>query len=772
MKIANKITLFFVIPGIIFAIVAGYIYYTACKNTLEEAIFQHLITAARSRANHVKTYLEEHKDKVELLANDSLLKNTLKSILNNRPDSLKDVKAANIDLVKDELKEARDNDEHIYEISIQDPNGRVIFSTYENSIGQDKSSDEYFLEGSKGVYIQDPYYSEMEKQSAINIAIPVLDDKNKLLLGVLVVRHVLKGFYEITTDRIGLGETGEIYLINKDSYMISPSRFKKDVILKQKVDTINAKHFFMSQGKKHIIHELEEIFVFPDYRGVMVLGTHAHIPGTQWGLLAEIDEKEALAPLGQIKVTLIIELLFTIMAILIISFLVSRMITGPITKLQKGVKIIGQGNLNYRVGTDSKDEIGDLSRAFDKMAEDLMKTTTSIDELNKEIVERKKLEAQLQQSQKMESIGTLAGGIAHDFNNILSPIMIHSEMVMMKLSPDSSIQFNLKEILKAAERATDMVKQILTFSRQKKGKRAAIKINPTLKEVLEMLRSSIPTTIDIHQDLKAESDIVLADPTQIHQILLNLATNAAHAMREKGGTLKVSLVQEDLDSEAVTEYSDLNPGSYLKLIVSDTGSGIDDETMQRIFEPYFTTKGPGEGTGMGLAVIHGIVKNYGGDITVESELGKGTTFNVYLPRIEADVSPVEEPSVQLPKGTERILFVDDEKAAVDAIQPMLENLDYKVTARTSSIEALEAFLNKPDAFDMVITDMTMPNMTGKDLAKEIMAIRSDIPVILCTGFSEQIDENKAKAMGISAFVMKPIVIRQIANTIREVLDKK
>jgi len=288
-----------------------------------------------------------------------------------------------------------------------------------------------------------------------------------------------------------------------------------------------------------------------------------------------------------------------------------------------------------------------------------------------DISERKKMEDQLQQAQKMEAIGTLAGGIAHDFNNILSPIMIHSEMAKMELAPDSPAQHNLRQICKAGERARDMVKQILTFSRKKEGERVEIKIIPVLKEVLKLLRSTMPTTIDIQQNLEAEPDTVLADPTQIHQIMLNLGTNASHAMREKGGTLKVSLVKEDLDSEASALYSDLNPGPYLKLTVSDTGSGIDDETMEKVFEPYFTTKGIGEGTGMGLALIHGIVKSYGGDITVESKPGTGTTFNVYLPRVEADVSAVEGPLVQFQRGAERILFVDDEKVTVDAIQPML-----------------------------------------------------------------------------------------------------
>ena len=389
-----------------------------------------------------------------------------------------------------------------------------------------------------------------------------------------------------------------------------------------------------------------------------------------------------------------------------------------------------------------------------------------------DISERKRLESQLQQAQKMEAIGTLAGGIAHDFNNILSPIMIHSEMAMMDLAPDSPAQHNLKEIFKAGERARDMVKQILTFSRKGKGTRAAINITPILKEGLKMLRSSIPTTINIQQNLEAESDTVFADPTQIHQIMLNLGTNAAYAMREKGGTLDVSLVQEDLTPEDVAQYSGVIPGPYLILTVSDTGPGIDDVTIQKIFEPYFTTKEPGEGTGMGLSVALGIIRSYGGDIVVKSQQEKGATFIVYIPRIEADVSPVNKRLTLLPRGTERILFVDDEKGVVDAIFTMLEGLGYHVTARTSSIETLEAFRNKSNAFDLVITDQTMPYMTGKDLARELMSIRPDIPIILCTGFSEQIDMDKAIDMGISAFVMKPIVMHELAQTVRKVLDKK
>jgi PAS domain S-box-containing protein len=393
-----------------------------------------------------------------------------------------------------------------------------------------------------------------------------------------------------------------------------------------------------------------------------------------------------------------------------------------------------------------------------------------IHNIRTDITEQKRLEEQLQQARKMESIGNLAGGIAHDFNNILSPIMVHSEMAMMELPEDSSLRFSINEIYKAGERARDLVKQILVFSRKGESRRVKIKITPIVNEGLKMLRSFIPTTIEINHNIRTESDTILADPTQVHQLLLNLGTNAAHAMREKGGILSVSLEQEDITPETVSYYSDLVSGSYLKLTVSDTGTGIDDSIIKRIFEPYFTTKAPGDGTGMGLAVVHGIVKKYGGDIMVESERGKGTTFKVYLPLIESDVPEVKEYRGQLPGGSERILLVDDEKAGVEAVRPMLESLGYKVTSTISSLEAFETFQNNPELFDLVITDMTMPGMTGGKLAREAMSIRPDIPVIICTGFSEQMDANKAKEMGIRAFVMKPVVMREMADTIRKVLD--
>jgi len=396
-----------------------------------------------------------------------------------------------------------------------------------------------------------------------------------------------------------------------------------------------------------------------------------------------------------------------------------------------------------------------------------------ITERNRAEEEKTMLYQRLQQAQKMEAIGTLAGGIAHDFNNILMPILAFSELTMMTLPPDSPLQYNIQQIQKAAARAKDIVRQILTFARQQERERIPIKISQILKETIKLLRSSIPSTINIRCDINTEKDTVLADPTQLSQIIMNLSTNAVHAMEDEGGTLEIILMNEDLDTESAKDFSELEPGQYVKLSVKDTGHGIKPQIMDKIFEPYFTTKTTGKGTGIGLSIVHGIVKNYGGEITVQSEVSKGTSFHIYLPLIEDDsgVHETVRDKVQFKTGKERILIIDDDKVSLDAIQSMLEWLGYKVTGRTSSIEALEAFRHNPKGFDLVITDQTMPNMTGKNLAKALMTIRSDIPVILCTGFSEQIDEKRSKEMGIKAFVMKPIVIGQIADTIRDVLDK-
>jgi len=393
-----------------------------------------------------------------------------------------------------------------------------------------------------------------------------------------------------------------------------------------------------------------------------------------------------------------------------------------------------------------------------------------ISELRQSKEEQSRLQAQLNQAQKMESIGTLAGGIAHDFNNILFPILGHSEMLLEDVPKDSPFQPGLKQIYTGAMRASELVKQILTFSRQETGELKLMKMQPIIKEALKLIRSTIPTTIEIKQDVSPACGAINADPTQIHQIVMNLATNAYHAMEETGGELKVSLNELELSPLDLIN-PDMTPGQYACLTVTDTGTGVDKKLTQKIFDPFFTTKAVGKGTGMGLSVVHGIVAGMGGAVRVYSEPDKGTQFYVYFP---VEKSSFEKQSVQthetIQGGTETILLVDDEDAIITMEKRMLERLGYQVTSRTSSIEALEAFRGSPDKFDLVITDMAMPDMPGDNLSVELTKVRPDIPVLLCTGFSETMSEEKAASLGIKGFLLKPIIIKDLAQKIREVLE--
>jgi PAS domain S-box-containing protein len=385
--------------------------------------------------------------------------------------------------------------------------------------------------------------------------------------------------------------------------------------------------------------------------------------------------------------------------------------------------------------------------------------------------EKDKLQTQLQQAHKMEAIGTLAGGIAHDFNNIVGIILGNTELAIDDVPEGNPAQLNLKEVRTASLRAKDVVRQLLSFARKTKLEKKPANIIPIIKESLKFLRSSIPTSIEIRQNIAKDVDTILADPTQINQILINLCANSHHSMPD-GGVIVITLKNIELDEDTSDQCSKLNPGRYVNLAVSDTGHGISQEKIDRIFDPYFTTKEVGKGTGMGLAVVHGIVKGHNGLITVESELGKGTTFSIFFPVVEREVVVEAETDEKLPTGSERILFIDDEESLVKIGHQRLEWLGYKVEATISPIEALKLFRSQPDQFDLVITDLTMPKMTGDKLVKEILNIRSDIPIILCTGFSEKIDEKKSKAIGASGYLEKPHDKRDLAKMVRKVLKGK
>lgn len=387
-----------------------------------------------------------------------------------------------------------------------------------------------------------------------------------------------------------------------------------------------------------------------------------------------------------------------------------------------------------------------------------------------DLTERNQMEKRLTQAQKMESIGNLAGGIAHDFNNLLYPIIGLSEMLLDDLAPDSLEHENAKGIFNAGMRAGDLVKQILTFSRQSEHKMTPVSVPKVLNEVLKLSRATIPSNIQINENVRQDCGLIMADPIQIHQIAMNLITNAFHAVKEGNGIIAVELNEFYLKENELPD-SQLKSGKYIRLSVSDNGVGIPENIMNTIFDPYFTTKEQGKGTGLGLSVVYGIVKEHKGDIKVYSEEGKGTTFNIYLPLMEiASETVTADSETNIETGTENILLVDDEESIAALEGQMLSRLGYTVTIETKSSLALTLFKSDPGKFDLVITDMTMPDLTGDRLAQEILSIKADMPIIICTGFSEKINEEKAKIIGASGFLMKPVVKSDLAQMVRNVLD--
>lgn len=385
--------------------------------------------------------------------------------------------------------------------------------------------------------------------------------------------------------------------------------------------------------------------------------------------------------------------------------------------------------------------------------------------------EKAKLRSQLKQAQKMEAIGTLAGGIAHDFNNILQAIIGYTEIALLQLSQDRDPRGSLDNILTASQRAKSLINQILSFSRKSEQERRPFQVNLIVKEVLKLIRASLPATIEIQGKNLSNAAIIEADPIQIHQVMMNLCSNAHHAMRGKGGVLEIRLNTTRLDENAAAAFTELAPGSYLKLTVRDTGHGIPPEHLERIFDPYFTSKEKGEGTGLGLAVVHGIVQSHEGAIRVESKVGEGTAFHLYFPTKELKRAEIKPEETHHPhKGDERILFIDDEPTLAAIGQEMLETLGYQVETKTSSESALKFFKTDPNRFDLVITDLTMPNMPGDVLAQEFLKIRADIPIVLFTGYSDIASQERLSAIGVRECLLKPLTRWDLAKAVRKALN--
>ncbi len=704
------------------------------------------------------------------------------------------------------------------EVTFVDSDGKTLFSAarHRPMLGNQFTvrQSQWFRTAKQG----EKYYSEVQTspsdESYIILAQPFGNGM------VAAAQLNMDGLWQ-KVAAISFGRSGSIYVVNRQGRIIA-HRDSRMVTANRSIVDLHGFEAILAAGG----NEYAGISTSLDNHQVRMLSRR--IAATGWIVIAELPLSEAREMSHRALVAVPIGLLALLaLTAMIFRHLLWNTVLKRLDDLCRGARRLSLGDLAFRHQLPERhDELTQVMEVFNSMADDLeqrqqqqqeqaaklaeayersekelterkraeaaltrlneelerrvRERTKSLERLNTDLTreiagrqlleeKRQELESQLQQAQKMEAIGTLAGGIAHDFNNILGAIIGYGEMVRDDLPPSS--RNDIEQVLAAGQRAKELVKQILAFSRQGASDKISMQPSTILKESLKLLRSSIPTTIAIRNDIAADCGVILADPTQFQQIVMNLCTNAYHAMENSGGTMLVSLKRREIPFEELQGEGNQLPGPYVVLSVRDTGVGIAADVKERIFDPYFTTKEIGKGTGMGLAMIHGIVKSHGGFIRCQSLLGQGSTFEVFLPITEGQFSVSEESHDSISGGNEHLLLVDDEQVLLDMNASMLRRLGYRVTEKANSFEALAAFTADPQGFDLVLSDQTMPGLTGEHLARRILALRPHIPILLCTGYSNLISEEKVKALGIRGLAMKPLAKRDVAALIRQALDQ-
>ncbi len=604
----------------------------------------------------------------------------------------------------------------------------------------------------------------------LTIGLPLSDLQSDKIAAVLVADLRFKMVWELLVTLASSFQQSEVYVTDEHGRIVA-HRNPTIVLQRTRYDLpeIDGRGTGLSQQSAIIA------------RDVLQLGMHKLI------VVAEQPLQQALALATENLYMIIVLTAVALLLASVLVILIMRRTVKPIEELGVAARTLSSGDFSVRVPLSSRDEIGQLAFAFNQMVDNLKQVHDTLEEqvqertaaleqkntqLNQEIAERQQLETQMLQAQKMQAVGTLAGGIAHEFNNNLAVILGFTELATDQLPPTAPVHHRLQAVLTAGNRAKDLVQQILTFSRQSQPRRQAVSLEALVRESLSLVRVSLPSTIAIESYIAADAGKVLADPTQVQQILMNLCGNAEHAMRQTGGRLKIEVTRANVSAHPIPSSGQRPQGDYVRFMIQDTGVGMSAEVASRVFEPFFTTKEIGEGTGMGLAIVHGIVTSYGGEIQVLSTPGAGSTFTIYLPRLaDATEAMSAKPAGAIDQGKGCILWVDDEPLLLRMGQEMLVKLGYEVVAHMSSREALETFRAMPYRFDLVITDQTMPILAGERLAKELRHIRADIPIVLCTGFSHVIDAEKAAATGINAFCMKPVEMKALARTIEQVLGR-
>ncbi|MBC8199747.1 MAG: HAMP domain-containing protein [Desulfobacterales bacterium] len=698
MKIANKISLsFFTAVLILASIIMPIIYYMASKD-MKNAIFAHLATTAHTRANHVGTFLKMQKNSVIQLSQGIIFENLLSV---KKQDSHYTDK---VDIALTRLDRTEKANESIYEVFVLNKKGIAVASSDRRKIGLDRSSDAYFLEAKSGSYIKDAYYSKITGEPSIAVSAPIVNKETKKFLGVVVARIGLNELNRITTDRTGLGKTGEAYLVNKQCLMITPSRFAEDAFLKLKVDTENTRKYLEDIKKGAEPHE-HESFIFDDYRGVKVLGTHDHISEMQWGLMAEIDESEALGPLVKLKAIFIIIMLFTLTTAWFLGALLSRFITRPIHELRKGAGIIGRGDLDYKIAVDTKDEIGQLSQAFNKMTEDLKDTTTSIDKLKNTEEDLRKAKEGAEAANRAKS--SFLAGMSHEIRTPMNAVIGMADL--LSDTPLTDMQKEYLEMLTvSANNLLDVINDVLDMSKIEAGHLEIEKAEFDLMDVVESAGvglSAKASQKDIKLLYRIKSDVpryILGDSTKLRQILINLAGNSIK-FTEKGEIVVNVEILERSGDDITLHFS-----------VKDTGIGISKERLSKIFESFTqadssTTRKYG-GTGLGLTISKQLVEKMGGKIWVESEMGKGSTFHFTIrsTAVEKPEEKKEAPEKQKIESALKgkpleVLLAEDNIINQKVAVRILEKQDWHVTVANNGKEAVE--ISAKSEFDLILMDV-------------------------------------------------------------------
>lgn len=740
MKIRTRLFLVFISLTIVLLLTVLLTYHNT-SIALSQQISSHLDSVATLQHARINGIIAQNYERLKLVSSRTQLRLSL-------TDYQRTGNPAHLEKIRRILQDALQSIPDFRRIDILSPEGKILIST-DKGIDTGRESpcthQDCYQKGLTTESLACVHLHDTNAQFHVSGPLTL----NGKLLGVVLIDCNMDDILNAVQDYTGLGRTGETLLVGRDTnrepVFLAPTRFFTQAML-QKVP--NPEKYAVPSQK--VFQEANVFYKKTlDYRGVKVIARTHYIPQTDWGLVVKIDRREAFAPLIQLSLFLGIFILVYSGFIIAAVMMLSRTISRPIQALTLAAEQIALGNTTQPLPDDRLDELGILSQAFNTMVNRLTEANS-----------------QLIQAQKMEALGTLAGGIAHDFNNLLTPILGYSDLALDTLPPHSPTHADILEIRNAAQRAKDLIGQILTFSRRSGQQKIPLSVQSIAKEVLKLLRSSIPVTIEISHSIDPNCRPVLADPIQLHQIIMNLCTNAYQAMKNQGGTLTLSL------NEVKDPLLTLS-GEYLCLVVEDNGPGIPAEILPHIFDPFFTTKHSGGGSGLGLSVVHGIIHSLGGEIQVDSQPGKGARFQVYLP--VTDQQPFESIHTQsntLPGGREKLLVVDDMPELVLLYTRILESLGYQVSSCTNSTEAWSLLQSDPGSFDLLITDMTMPDMTGDKLAEKAWALRPELPVIIITGYSEKLSEQTAEQAGFSAYLKKPIIKADLAQTVRRVLDER